>query len=464
MTSAPLSTLQNHGHDHDVTAPVLKSMRALAPAGARVVVATSGGPDSQALLDILATHRHALGISLVACGVDHGLRPGAAAELQLAADLARRHGVLFACKRIQLAPGGNLMAAARRGRYRALRQLARTRGASLIATAHTATDQTETILFRLARGSGLDGAVGIHPQRRDIIRPLLEVTREALRKYVLHRNIPFADDPTNDAAQFARTQLRQHVLPVLRRLNANVETHMAAFAADAQADLRLLQRRCDAALARLRGPWNELSLPQLRRMNPAWQKRIVYRWAKRLGLPMERAHICAIVAGLQRETATWSLPAGTSVHIDRNCLWVAHGRPYDHPVPPRGHFQVRGTPYTLSVSSFPAATLPCPQDVRKDPRVGVAFDGDQLHVGLRVRSWQRGDRLQPLGLRGHTKVGDIFTDAKIPRAVRGRWPLLALGDEIVWVVGLKRGAVAPVTPQTRRVVTIDIEETGSKNT
>ena len=125
--------------------------------GERILVAVSGGPDSMALLDVLARLGPKLGFDIVAHGVDHGLRPEAAAELDLAERNAAQLGVPFARTKVALKSGGNLQARARAVRYAALEEAASAHSATLIATAHHADDRAETVLLRLLRGSGPRG-------------------------------------------------------------------------------------------------------------------------------------------------------------------------------------------------------------------------------------------------------------------------------------------------------------------
>lgn len=200
--------------------------------GARVLVAVSGGPDSMALLDVLARLRARAGFELVAHGVDHGLRPEAPAELDLAADLSRALGVPFGTTRVQLAPGGNLQARARDLRLAALRAAAEGASAQCIATAHHADDRAETVLLRLLRGSGPRGLACLPPRSEDLIRPMLRARRADVLSHLGRHHIPFADDPSNADPRFARVRVRHELLPLLTDLSPGVVGHLNALADD----------------------------------------------------------------------------------------------------------------------------------------------------------------------------------------------------------------------------------------
>lgn len=182
----------------------------LAP-DARVGVAVSGGGDSVALL-VLAAEMLGPG-RISAATVDHGLRPEAAAEAAQVAALCARLGVAHEALSWQAGPGqGNLMAQARAARLRLLADWARRLDLSAVLLGHTLDDQAETVLMRLARGSGVDGLSGMAPARRAEgmlwLRPFLPVTREALRGALTRRGINWAEDPTNADPRFARTRAR----------------------------------------------------------------------------------------------------------------------------------------------------------------------------------------------------------------------------------------------------------------
>lgn len=197
------------------------------PKGTRIVVATSGGPDSQALLDVLASLRGPLGLVLEAHGIDHGLREEAAAELALAESLAARLGIPFRKTALRVAEGGNLQARARTARYDALRSAAE---GALIATGHHADDRAETVLLRLLRGAGPRGLAVLPPRSDDRIRPMLRARRADVLAHLERHRIPFATDPSNRSPRFLRTRVRHELLPMLEALSPQIVAHLCALA------------------------------------------------------------------------------------------------------------------------------------------------------------------------------------------------------------------------------------------
>jgi tRNA(Ile)-lysidine synthase len=162
-----------------------------------VLVLLSGGRDSVCLLDALV----ALGHDVRALHVDHGLRePG---DADFCADLCARLGVPLVVAHAG-APHANVQAWAREVRYREAERLA----TGLIATAHTATDQVETVLYRLAASPGRRALLGMRGREGRVIRPLLEVTRAETTEYCRARGLPWRDDPSNATARYARNRIR----------------------------------------------------------------------------------------------------------------------------------------------------------------------------------------------------------------------------------------------------------------
>lgn len=211
------------------------------PRPARVLAAVSGGPDSMALLHVLALLRKRVGFELVAHGVDHGLRAGAGAELELAASVAASLEVPFSRSAVGLPPGGNLQARARAARYRALRRAAAETGASVIATAHHADDRAETVLLRLLRGSPPPALAVLPARDGDRIRPFVCARRRDVLAHLERHRIPWAADPSNADPRFMRVRVRNELLPLLEALSPRIVDHLTALADELGRPARLLE-------------------------------------------------------------------------------------------------------------------------------------------------------------------------------------------------------------------------------
>ncbi|MRG92635.1 tRNA lysidine(34) synthetase TilS [Polyangium spumosum] len=210
--------------------------------GDRVLVACSGGPDSTALLHVLVMLRREIGHEVIGHGVDHGLRPEARGELALVAELAEKLGVPFEVTRVDVEPGGNLQARAREARHRALQDAAVRRGATVIATGHTADDKAETVLLRLLRGAGPRGLAVLEPRApspvspsgadspRDLVRPLIRARRADVLSHLERHALVFARDPSNLDPRFTRVRVRRELIPLLTELSPRIIEHLCALA------------------------------------------------------------------------------------------------------------------------------------------------------------------------------------------------------------------------------------------
>jgi tRNA(Ile)-lysidine synthase len=216
--------------------------RALKAAGApkpgeTVVVGLSGGPDSVALTDALASLRRRRGFRVVAAHLDHGLRPGSAADAAFCAGLCERLGVELRSAAADVRSRarherGGLEQAARRERYAFLRRVREEEKAAAIAVAHTRDDQAETLLLRLLRGAGATGLAGMRVRTGDVIRPLLGVSREDVIAHLRGRGLDWREDPSNADPAHRRNRVRHELLPYLEaRFNPRIREALARTAA-----------------------------------------------------------------------------------------------------------------------------------------------------------------------------------------------------------------------------------------
>lgn len=229
---------------------------------ATVVVAVSGGPDSVALLHVLIALKSSWHLTLHLAHLDHGLRQESAEDAQFVEALAARWHIPTTLERCNVAArcareGWSIEDGARRLRYEFLREVAKRQGASVIAFAHTADDQAETVLMRLMRGTGLLG-LGAIPMTRPLdesvwlVRPLLEVWRREVMAYVKRAHLPYREDTTNRDSRFVRNRIRHELLPLLERdYNPNIKHVLTQLAEQSRWDYAFLQEAAGRQWKRL---------------------------------------------------------------------------------------------------------------------------------------------------------------------------------------------------------------------
>jgi tRNA(Ile)-lysidine synthase len=387
--------------------------------GEPLLVMLSGGADSVCLLDVAAR----LGADVSALHVDHGLRPDSGEDAELCRRACEALAVPLAVERIELhaaagAPG-NLQAEARQYRY----ELAARHAVGDFAAAHTATDQAETVLYRLAVSPGRRALLGMAARRGRLVRPLLGATRAEVRAYCDERALEWRDDPTNEDLRFARARVRHEVLPALRELNPALERTIAETSLALRDEAEVLERAVSEA-----GPPPFL-LDQLRRM-PIGLARLVLRAAAEEAaggqLPLARRDADRILSLGITGSAVVELPGGVRAVAEYGAVRFERGEPDAAPEPAR--LPIPGS------ARFGPWTVEARLDHGDD-----ALDADAVGREATVRPWRHGDRMRPAGVGGTKSLQDLFTDRKVPRAERASWPVVEVGGEIACVPAVAVG-------------------------
>jgi tRNA(Ile)-lysidine synthase len=289
-----------------------------------------------------------------------------------------------------------------------------------VALGHQADDQAETVLYRIVRGTGVAGLRGI-PYRRDVfLRPLLDVTRAEILRYLRRRSIPFVEDPSNADTRFARARIRHGILPVLAQENPRVAEALRALAAAArdQEDVAAgpgvapaarssLSRRAAAAVARL---------------------------AARGG------------------TGTVDVAGGRSVEVSYGRVQIRDRQ--KAPAVPPVEVAIDGPgAYRWTAGALVELRAVLRRRSKKIPASACEFDADRLAWPLVMRPRRPGDRMRPRGGRGSRKLSDLMIDAKIARPLRDTLPVVTSADDVVLFVPGLRPAEAgrPVASTQRRI-------------
>jgi tRNA(Ile)-lysidine synthase len=410
-----------------------------------VGVACSGGPDSAALAHVCMTLARGDRLGAVTLlHVHHGLREDADRDAEVVRALALQGGSRAVIRAARVdRKRASLEAAARDARYAVLDGLAVELGLRWILVAHTASDQAETVLMRVMRGTGVFGLAGIPATRGIYLRPLLGVTRAEIEAYCERFAVATAADAMNRDEAFLRNRVRHTWLPALRRENPRIDEALCRLAGAAADERAVLEYAAGVLLERALAPERAagdppggpnrpgrivLAVAALGSAPTAVRRRAVSMAAARAGLgPLEARHLDALDALLARPaagTAQLSLPGGTAV---REYELLLFQRILFQPVSVSRDDAARANGDRSHETHATHAANPAP-----GLELIQVTGPDGPYV---VRCWQAGDRMRPVRLRGRSrKLGDLFIDARVPRRLRAvaRVVIRAADGAIVW--------------------------------
>jgi tRNA(Ile)-lysidine synthase len=409
--------------------------------GRPVVVLLSGGRDSTCLLDVAVQIAGADSVS--ALHVNYGLRGTASEEDERhCAALCACLGVAFDVRHPGSRARGNIQAWAREIRYRAAEEVAQARSAD-VAAGHTATDQVETILYRLASSPSRRALLGMRAREGRLVRPLLLFTREDTAAYCRERGLSWREDQSNASGAYARNRVRAQLLPALRAIHPAAEKNVLALAEVLRGEADVLDGLVDEAL----GAERSLTLERLRALPGALRRLVVQRVAD------DAAGGFAAGAGRRADDVAALADAGTAM-LDIGCGLRAVA---EYGVLRIERLAVAATPSEVALAipgrvSFGAHEVRC-EVVAPELREPGVLDRAALGCGeLVVRTWRPGDRMAPLGLGGTKSLQDLFTARRVPRLERARVPVVEAGGEIAWVAGVATSERFKVTDATLEAV------------
>ena len=483
-------------------------------AGERVGVGVSGGADSVALLLLLVELREKLGIVVSVAHLNHKLRGKASdADEKYVAKLAEKHGLVFHGESVDVAASAkrqraNIEDAGRRARHEFFAKLVAEGKVDIVAVAHTADDQAETVLVHILRGTGLAGLAGIHPRTECVVRPLLGVRRAELRTYLRSKKQRWREDVTNLDTTRMRARIRKKLLPLLeRKFQSRVVEHLASLAEFAREDeefLDLLARERCEALARKtsdearigvaglerplgKGDFNTEGTEKTEEKCTALTKRMLRRLIeeRKRGAGQITAQHIATVMELARHGESGKLvqlPGGVDVRRERDELVFransarfgrrnggkrgadglgeeekSPGKEYEHKIDfGNGDVALR-PPQAGCVIRLRVIDWPPNRGETRDS--GAVLDRDRLRSPLVLRNWRFGDKLQPAGHQKAHKLKRLLNEKRVSRWERDGWPVLTCGGVLVWARGFPVAAGFAANEGTRTGILIAEENT-----
>jgi tRNA(Ile)-lysidine synthase len=456
-----------------------------------LVVGVSGGPDSLCLLDILVR----LGYNVVVAHFNHQLRSESSEEARRVETLAARLGTTYAgggqdVGQYAAGRGLSVEEAARELRYRYLFAQAERYQAQAVAVGHTADDQVETVLMHLLRGAATDGLSGMayrslpNPWSREIslVRPLLAVWREEILPYIADQGLQPSIDASNLDPSFFRNRLRHEIIPGLERYQPRLRGLLWRTADVIAEERRVLESLVEAAwdeCIREQGPgYLALDGESMQAQPLGVQRRVLRRAIATFHAGLRDVDYETVERGLAfitspRGKGQCSLVAGLFLLKEGAHIWLAVWQAdlpkASWPQLEDQDSQALSLPGIIllpdgwelqALETIEAANLSGEISSNTDP-FQAWFDAEALPANLLVRRRQPGDRIQPLGMEGHSlKISDLLVNLKIPRRARADWPLVCAGADIIWVPGCRQADFARVTGTTRRVARLVLVKTG----
>ncbi|WP_456398130.1 tRNA lysidine(34) synthetase TilS [Desulfurobacterium sp.] len=397
-----------------------------------VLCAVSGGPDSIALLHILNRLSRRLEIKLHAVHFNHGLRDSEADEDEnFVKSICKELSIPLTIGREdikKLSGGKNIEAVAREERYRFLQKTARNIKADKIALGHTSSDLCETVIFNLSKGSGIKGLRGFLPKRKNIIRPLFEISREEIENYLKTHNIPFRVDSSNLNIKFSRNLIRLKVIPRLKKINPSLEETILREAETLRELEGFITETVNSILKKCILTQNSFSikLENLSPLHPFIKKALIQEaFFKLTGQSLNTKKLNAVIK-LTKSYQSGSIDLKNSFKAikTQDTLIIKKG-------------EKRQVHFKIPIETIPFR-IETPLGIFKFEEVesgDFTFPEDELERGLFIKTREGGEWLSlPFGKK---KLKKFLNEKKIPFHLRDRIPLLTTDEnEVIWIPGL----------------------------
>ncbi|MBO5020246.1 MAG: tRNA lysidine(34) synthetase TilS [Clostridia bacterium] len=414
----------------------------------KVTVALSGGADSMALLLSLNSLKDTLGITLKAAHLNHLIRGEEAfRDEEFVKGICEKFGIELFLKRVDVPliakeKGISTELAAREARYEFLESVA---DGGAVATAHTASDNLETVIYNLTRGSGIGGLAGIPAKRGIFIRPLILCTRKQIEDYCEQNEIPFVTDSTNLSDDYTRNKIRHSIVPVLKEINSSVENTVLRSSLILKEDDEYLKSIAEDYISNNILDSGKLSA-DFCKLSPAIAKRIIklYLKSKLPDVTPETVHI---------EEALKISHTGGKINLPKNFFFVSDGSMVwveDDKKPKKVKFSVE---FTECDNIF----------FKKNEKINnlllnSLLNCDKIVGKLVVRTRMPGDSIRLMG-RGCTKtLNKLYNELAIPVSLRDDVPLIADDIGVVWIADIGIAQRCAANSSTKRVIKINVKK------
>ena len=400
----------------------------------KIVVATSGGPDSMCLLSLLCNLKKEKSLDIIVAHVNHKLRSESDKELLMVKQFCQNNNITF--EYIELNEFKNIRFTeelARKKRYDFFNKLILKYNAKYLLTAHHGDDLVETILMRISRGSTLSGYAGIRELSKNdnyiILRPLLYVTKEEILNYLNNNNISYAIDKSNSNLKYTRNRYRHKILSSLKEENRNIHLKYLKFSKELQKYEEFVNNYIDNKKIIVD---NSVIINKLNCENEFIKRKTIELLIKKI----QTNDILEVNDKNMKDLLSLLNKKNKSINLNNNYIAI---NSYDVLKIVKNNndtFNEIIIDKDISTKLFNFYYNSCDGDTTNN---SIFLDSSELSLPLKLRSKQESDRMSIKNLNGSKKVKDIFIDSKIPLKKRNIYPILVDSEnKILWIPGLKK--------------------------
>ncbi|ADD03292.1 tRNA(Ile)-lysidine synthetase [Thermoanaerobacter italicus Ab9] len=442
----------------------------------KIVMGVSGGPDSLCMLDILYNLKDLFNLKLYVVHVNHMIRgEEARRDAQFVENICCKLKLPFFLfekdvKKIAKEMGYSEEEAGRYVRYQAFEEVLKEVKGNKIAVAHNKNDVVETVFLNLIRGAGMTGLIGIKPVNGNIIRPLIEIERKEIEIYLKEKGLKPAIDFTNYEDLYKRNKVRLKLIPFINEtFEVDIIKNIYRMAKIILEENDYLEKECEKI-------FNEVcyfnqeeifaDIEKLRVQHPAIQRRLVrlmYQKLKGDIYGLEYIHVEDVLSLLDKPTSSKiDLPFEIEALKSYNNLIMRKVKQKEVKTF-WAKLNIPGITNIDGIGQFKTTVLGIEEVKKLDiGKYTKFFDYDKIQKDVVIRNRQAGDVFSPLNMGGSKKLKEFFVDEKIPREIRSSIPLLAIGNEIVWVVGYRMSDKFKVDKNTKKVLVIEYTKEENK--
>ena len=429
--------------------------------GDNVVAGVSGGADSMAMLNFLLSIKDEYNLNITVAHINHGLR-GAEADRDenYVIDFCQKNNIAYKVlhadiNKMAKESGEGTEECGRRVRYEFFNSICEN---AKIATAHTASDNAETVLFNLTRGSSIKGICGIPPVRDNIIRPLIFCTREEIEEYCRKNEISFVTDSTNLGTDYTRNKFRHIVIPALEKINPSFINSVSRLSQSAILDEALLEDLTDKLLIDAKMQ-NGYRADTILSAHEALQHRAVMKFLKEKAPEQADNKRVLMILDILKANGKIQLTKELFAICENNIFSIKEElqgfEPWSEEIKDFNDFSVKVGTKNISIKEINTNFLLNTQKIHKE-LLDYSIDCDTIKGKVYIGSRQDGDKISLPRRRCTKTLKKLFNEMHIPAQLRNSVAVLRDSEGVLWVEGLGADKRAKVTESTKRLLQINL--------